>query len=126
MLRCRLSISMMGALILLMASNVLPSSAIKDVFRTEGISHHDMVDCMMNDLSRSESAIELLIKEKSAEYEIPKDFYPSQRVSLHDRCMLYSGLGGQRSEILEIQCEIDGVKELLGFVERFMEGMDVN
>lgn len=117
---------MMGALTLLMASHVLPGPAIKDVCRTEDISHHDMVDCMMNDLSRSESAIELLIKEKGAEYEIPKDFYPSQRVSLHDGCMLYSGLGGQRSEILEIQCEIDGVKDLLGFVKRYMQAIDVN
>lgn len=97
-----------------------------DVCKEVGVSHPDMVNCMRNDLSRSEGAIELLISEKGAEYDIPKDFYPSQRVSLHDRCMLYSGLGGQRSEILEIQCEIDGVKELLGFVERYMQAMDVN
>ncbi|MDF3868561.1 hypothetical protein P3W53_29165 [Pseudomonas denitrificans (nom. rej.)] len=102
------------------------ATAIADICREKNISHSDMIACMMGELSKNESELESLVEKGASEYGVPQDFYRSQRESLHERCMVYSNLGGQRSEILEMQCEIDGVKELLGFVEKYMQAEDVN
>lgn len=97
-----------------------------DACRDGVTAHPDMVRCMRDYLSESQGSIEMLIKEKGSSYEIPEGYYESQRGSIHERCIIYAGLGGQRSEIFELQCEIDETKRLLGLVESYMRAFDAN
>jgi hypothetical protein len=100
--------------------------AFADVCRDGVTAHPDMVRCMRDYLSESQESIERLIKEKGSIYEIPEGYYESQRGSIHERCMIYAGLGGQRSEIFEIQCEVDEAKRLFDLVDSYIRASDAN
>lgn len=103
-----------------------PLIAVADICSDQNISHPDMINCMMKDLTKGESQFRSLVEKGIVEYGVPKGFYRLQRDSLHERCMIYSNLGGQRAEVLEVQCELDGVKALSDFLGEYMRAEDVN
>lgn len=115
------SAGLLLVLFLLGSSNVLAVDCRKNI-----IAHSDMVTCARNHLVENESLIEKLIREKGGSYEISEGYYDSQRKSIHDRCMIYSGLGGQRSEILEVQCEVDETKRLFDLIESYIRDSDAD
>lgn len=97
-----------------------------DACRKDVTAHPDMVGCMRSYLSESEGLLEELIKDKRSSYEIPEGYYESQRESIHERCMIYAGLGGQRSEVFELQCELDEARRLIDLLHSYMRASDAN
>lgn len=115
------SAALLLVLFLLGSSNVFAVDCRKDV-----TAHPDMVGCMRSYLSESEGLLEELIKDKRSSYEIPEGYYESQRESIHERCMIYAGLGGQRSEVFELQCELDEARRLIDLLHSYMRASDAN
>ncbi|WP_429186613.1 hypothetical protein [Aeromonas veronii] len=57
-------------------------------------------------------------------YGFSKSFYDKQRLAIHEKCMLYSNIGGQRGELLMVQCELDSVKNSNEYINQYVD--DVN
>lgn len=51
-------------------------------------------------------------------------FYNSQKKSISERCGLYYSMEGQRTDLIENQCEYDGVKYLNNFIKTYMKTVD--
>jgi hypothetical protein len=113
-----------GFPIMLFSFNALDVSA--NTCHENSTVHSDMVRCMHGYVSGSEELVEKLIRGKGAGYGIPAGYYESQRKSIHERCMIYSALGGQRAEVLELQCELDEIKSLFDLVDSYVRASDAN
>lgn len=66
-----------------------------------------------NEIAKSETQIRNNISSKSIDYGFPDDFYSKQRLAIHEKCMLYINVGGQRGELLMNQCELRCYKALI-------------
>ena len=51
-------------------------------------------------------------------------FYNSQRKSISERCGLYNSMEGQQTDLIENQCEYDGVEQLNDFIKTYMKTVD--
>ncbi|WP_425338765.1 hypothetical protein [Enterobacter roggenkampii] len=51
-------------------------------------------------------------------------FYNSQRKYISERCSLYNSMEGQRTDLIENQCEYNGVEQLNDFIKTYMKKVD--
>lgn len=51
-------------------------------------------------------------------------FYNSQKKSISEQCGLYYSMEGQRTDLIENQCEYDGVKQLNNFIKTYIKTVD--
>lgn len=86
--------------------------------------HQEMIGCIQNEIARSEAQIKKVISFKSIDYGFPDDFYNKQRLAIHERCMLYANIGGQRGELLMIQCEQSNLENLDEYIKQYIEDVD--
>lgn len=86
--------------------------------------HQEMVSCVQKQTAKYENTLKSIIASKNSDYEFPNDFYNKQRLAIHEKCMLYSNVGGQRGELLMVQCELDSIKNLSEYVSQYMEDVD--
>lgn len=87
-------------------------------------SHPDMIDCIQTNTKKIEDSIKEIIAKSGKEYSIDVEFYNSQRKSISERCGLYNHMEGQRTELLENQCEYDGIEQLNTFIKNYMIAVD--
>ncbi|RVS65721.1 hypothetical protein EOL06_24510 [Escherichia coli] len=71
-----------------------------------------------------EDSIKEIIAKSGKEYSIDMAFYNSQRKSISERCSLYYSMEGQRIDLIENQCEYDGVEQLNNFIKTYMKTVD--
>ncbi|MGL5006173.1 MAG: hypothetical protein ACRC53_02105 [Plesiomonas sp.] len=86
--------------------------------------HQEMTSCIQKETAKYESEIKNQLSSKVSDYNFSKDFYNKQRLSIHEKCMLYSNVGGQRGELLTLQCELDSVKEFGKYISQYIEDID--
>lgn len=103
---------------------LLEQKAIANDCHNATTSHPEIISCMQQDVAKSEYALKKLIAENGSTYEISMEYYEYQRRSIVEKCRLYLNAGGQRSEILETQCEVDETQGLLRFIRSYMQAMD--
>ncbi|EBR1500680.1 TPA_asm: hypothetical protein GDL74_13380 [Salmonella enterica] len=87
-------------------------------------SHPDMLDCIQTSTKKIEDSIKEIITKSGKEYSIDMEFYNSQRKSISERCGLYYSMEGQRTDLIENQCEYDGVEQLNVFIKTYMKVVD--
>lgn len=87
-------------------------------------SHPDMVLCAQSNTKKIEDNIKGIIRESGSEYSVDMVFYNAQRKMISERCSLYKTMGGQRSELLENECELEGVSQLNEFLTNYMKAVD--
>lgn len=87
-------------------------------------AHQEMVSCIQKQTAKYEINLKNIISSKSIDYGFSKKFYDKQRFAIHEKCMLYSNVGGQRGELLMVQCELDSVKHLNEYINQYID--DVN
>ncbi|QLR43378.1 hypothetical protein HV346_12120 [Enterobacter sp. RHBSTW-00994] len=87
-------------------------------------SHPDMIDCIQTSTKKIEDSIKEIITKSGKEYSIDMAFYNSQRKSISERCSLYNSMEGQRTDLIENQCEYDGVEQLNDFIKTYMKTVD--
>ncbi|MCX9134119.1 hypothetical protein OKS68_16750 [Aeromonas veronii] len=97
--------------------------ASDDCNNSSGV-HQEMVSCVQKQTAKYESNLKNIISSKSSDYGFSKSFYDKQRLAIHEKCMLYSNIGGQRGELLMVQCELDSVKNLNEYINQYVD--DVN
>ncbi|MDH0346676.1 hypothetical protein [Aeromonas dhakensis] len=97
--------------------------ASDDCKNSSGV-HQEMVSCAQKQTAKYESNLKNIISSKSSDYGFSKSFYDKQRLAIHEKCMLYSNVGGQRGELLMVQCELDSVKNLNEYINQYID--DVN
>ena len=68
--------------------------------------------------------LEKVITKSGKEYSIDMAFYNSQKKSISERSGLYYSMEGQRTDLIENQCEYDGVKQLNNFIKTYMKTVD--
>ena len=90
--------------------------------------HSNMVLCIQGDTEKIEQKIKNDINKKGSDYDLNIDFYSLQRKYISEKCGIYNmlGGGGQRAELLENQCELDGVSDLYKFIKIYMTAVDNN
>ena len=77
-----------------------------------------------NQHKKTEDSIKEIITKSGNEYSIDMAFYNSQRNSISERCSLYNSMEGQRTDLIENQCEYDGVEQLNDFIKTYMKTVD--
>ena len=77
-----------------------------------------------NQHKKTEDSIKEIITKSGNEYSIDMAFYNSQRNSISERCSLYNSMEGQRTDLIENQCEYDGVEQLNDFIKTHMKTVD--
>lgn len=77
-----------------------------------------------NQHKKTEDSIKEIITKSGKEYSIDMAFYNSQRKSISERCGLYNSMEGQRTDLIENQCEYDGVEQLNDFIKTYMKAVD--
>lgn len=77
-----------------------------------------------NEHKKTEDCIKDIITKSGKEYSIDMAFYNSQRKSISERCGLYNSMEGQRTDLIENQCEYDGVEQLNDFIKTYMKTVD--
>ncbi|EEQ8054196.1 TPA: hypothetical protein ACWCE6_004822 [Escherichia coli] len=87
-------------------------------------SHPDIIDCIQISTRKIEDSIKEIIAKSGKEYSIDMAFYNSQRKSISERCSLYYSMEGQRIDLIENQCEYDGVEQLNKFIKTYMNTVD--
>lgn len=100
-----------------------PAVASDDCNNSSGV-HQEIVSCIQKETAKCESNLKNIIFSKSSDYGFSKNFYDKQRLTIHEKCMLYSNIGGQRGELLMVQCELDSVKNLNEYINQYID--DVN
>lgn len=80
-----------------------------------------MVSCVQKQTAKYESNLKNITSSKSSDYGFSKSFYDKQRLAIHEKCMLYSNIGGQRGELLMVQCELDSVKNLNEYINQYID-----
>ncbi|WP_446914119.1 hypothetical protein [Klebsiella pneumoniae] len=73
---------------------------------------------------KTEDSVKEIITKSGKEYSIDMAFYNSQRNSISERCSLYNSMEGQRTDLIENQCEYDGVEQLNDFIKTYMKTVD--
>ncbi|MGL5103336.1 MAG: hypothetical protein ACRC6N_12555 [Plesiomonas sp.] len=86
--------------------------------------HQEMISCIQKETEKYELKIKNQLSSKDSDYNFSKDFYNKQRLSIHEKCMLYTNIGGQRGELLTLQCELDSVKEFEKYISQYIEDID--
>ncbi|WP_323135302.1 hypothetical protein [Aeromonas hydrophila] len=86
--------------------------------------HQEMVSCVQKQTAKYESNLKNIISSKSSDYGFSKSFYDKQRLAIHEKCMLYSNIGGQRGELLMVQCELDSVKNLNEYTNQYIDNVN--
>lgn len=87
-------------------------------------SHPDMVSCIQGNTKKIEDSIKYIIGKNGSEYSVDMNFYNTQREMISERCSLYNTMDGQRSELLENECELEGVSQLNDFLKNYMKAVD--
>ncbi|HAT1546853.1 hypothetical protein [Aeromonas hydrophila] len=100
------------------------SAVANDDCKNSSGVHQEMVSCLQKQTDKYEVNLKNIISSKSSDYGFSKSFYDKQRLAIHEKCMLYSNVGGQRGELLMVQCELDGVKNLNEYINQYID--DVN
>ncbi|MGL6525841.1 hypothetical protein ACSZNV_13075 [Aeromonas hydrophila] len=100
------------------------SAVANDDCKNSSGVHQEMVSCLQKQTDKYEVNLKNIISSKSSDYGFSKNFYDKQRLAIHEKCMLYSNVGGQRGELLMVQCELDGVKNLNEYINQYID--DVN
>ena len=77
-----------------------------------------------NQHKKTEDSIKEIITKSGNEYSIDMAFYNSQRNSISERCSLYNSMEGQRTDLIENQCEYDGVEQLNDFIKTYVKTVD--
>ncbi|TXY07789.1 hypothetical protein [Vibrio mimicus] len=90
---------------------------------TSGV-HQKILVCIQNEIAKSETQIKKNISSKSIDYGFPDDFYSKQRLAIHEKCMLYINVGGQRGELLMNQCELSMLQGLDIYIQQYIEDVD--
>lgn len=90
---------------------------------TSGV-HQKILVCIQNEIAKSETQIRNNISSKSIDYGFPDDFYSKQRLAIHEKCMLYINVGGQRGELLMNQCELSMLQGLDIYIQQYIEDVD--
>lgn len=86
-------------------------------------SYPDMIDCIQTS-TKTEVSIKDIITKSGKEYSIDMVFYNSQRKYISERCSLYNSMEGQRTDLIENQCEYNGVEQLNDFIKTYMKKVD--
>lgn len=97
--------------------------ASDDCNNSSGV-HQVMVSCVQKQTAKYESNLKNIISSKSSDYGFSKNFYDKQRLAIHEKCMLYSNIGGQRGELLMTQCELDGVENFNNYINQYIDDVD--
>ncbi|GHW53373.1 Uncharacterised protein [Vibrio cholerae] len=90
---------------------------------TSGV-HQKILVCIQNEIAKSETQIRNNISSKSIDYGFPDDFYSKQRSAIHEKCILYINVDGQRGELLMNQCELSMLQSLDIFIQQYIEDVD--
>lgn len=95
---------------------------------TTGLQFLDAISSRYDQLHtnqhKTEDSIKEIITKSGNEYSIDMAFYNSQRNSISERCSLYNSMEGQRTDLIENQCEYDGVEQLNDFIKTYMKTVD--
>ncbi len=94
------------------------------VYNSSMQPHPDIIDCIQISTKKIEDTIKEIIAKSGKEYSIDMAFYNSQRKSISERCGLYYSMEGQRIDLIENQCEYDGVEQLNNFIKTYMKTVD--
>lgn len=109
---------------LFMSLPVISFAKLPQVCNCSMQSHSDMIDCIQTSTNKTEDSIKEIITKSGKEYSIDMAFYNSQRNSISERCSLYNSMEGQRTDLIENQCEYDGVEQLNDFIKTYMKTVD--
>lgn len=109
---------------LLICLPVIAFAKLPQVCNSSIQSHPDMIGCIQTSTKKIEDSIKNLITKSGKEYSIDMSFYNGQRKSISERCILYYSIEGQRTDLIENQCEYDGVERLNNFIKNYMETID--
>ncbi|MCG6365028.1 hypothetical protein [Vibrio fluvialis] len=104
----------------MISNNAVAINACNSTFE----DHREMILCIQNETASVESKVKKAVTESDEYYGFYKDFYNKQRLAIHEKCVLYIKLGGQRGELLMTQCELDGVISLELFVKKYIDDLD--